>query len=63
MGVPVTSTGPSFSGREHRHTGMPAQQQSPLLHVPTVGQNCNYLTTSEIPSNQLRNIDDVIAQC
>ena len=59
MGVPVSSTGPSFSGREQQ---MPAQQQSPLLHIPTVGQNCNYLPTSEIPTHQLRNIDDVIAQ-
>ena len=59
MGVPVSSTGPSFSGCEQQ---MPAQQQTPLLHIPTVGQNCNYLPTSEIPTHQLRNIDDIIAQ-
>ena len=61
MGVAVSNTEP-FSSHEQQHSRMPAQQQGPLLHVPTADQNCNYLPTSEVPSHQLRNIDDVIAQ-
>ena len=51
-----------FSSHEQQHSRVPAQQQGPLLQVPTAGQNCNYLPSSEVPSHQLRNIDNVIAQ-
>ena len=52
-------TGPSSSTPEQQYSTISPQQQGPLLQV---GQYSNYLPLSEIPTHQLRNCDDVIAQ-